>query len=459
MTDTTSDTRTPAAWLPPEPGRRTRSETLVTPLSDGTELLARLTTGADGAARPVMLVRTPYGEPMSRTLPVQGALDAGFAVVVQQCRGTCGSGGELRTFENERDDGLETIAWLREQPFCDGRIVMFGHSYLGMTQMAVVGDNPEGLMAISPVVTPHDYRDGLVFRQGAFQLGQAVSWHTLKSAEVLQDLRARGEDVADLVTAFGALAASPEAFRALPLRERPVFRELIPSWRTWVEGENDASYWHAISYRKRRAAARVPALHVGGWYDLFLSGTLENFRDMAAHSPGQHLIVGPWVHADYGDVTGELHFPGASGRAIGLEQQQLGFLRAAVDGEPSTMPAVQVYVMGANRWRTFDAWPPREATPAPWHLHADGTLAEPAPEAESAHLEWVHDPTDPVPTVGGSSLIVGGIDGRPSYAPGPRDQRLLDERDDILRFTSAELASPLEVVGEVTVTAHVANDA
>lgn len=459
MTDTSTHTRDLPVFLPPQPGRATRSEVVVTPLRDGTELLARVVTDADGAPRPVLLVRTPYGEAMSRTLPVQGALDAGFAVMVQQCRGTCGSGGQLRTFENERNDGLDTLEWLRAQPFCDGRIVMFGHSYLGMTQMAVVGDNPPGLKAISPVVTPHDYRDGLVFRQGVFQLGQAVSWHLLKSAEVLHDLAGRGHDVAGVAADFGKLAASPAAFEALPVGERPVFAELIPSWRSWIEAENDPAYWAAMSYRQRRSAARVPALHVGGWFDLFLSGTLENFRDMAAHGPHQHLIVGPWVHGDYGDVTGELHFPGAAGRAIGLEQLQLRFLRAAVDDEPLALPAVQVYVMGANRWRTFDHWPPAEAQHTRWYLHTTGRLSTEPPASEATPLEWVHDPRDPVPTVGGSSLIAGGIGGRPSFAPGPRDQRLLDHRRDILRFTTPPLTEAVEVVGEVTVTAHVTAEA
>lgn len=430
--------------------------TLTMPLRDGTELLARLHTRADGEPRPVLLIRTPYGEPMSRQLPVLPALELGFAVVVQQCRGTGGSGGQLRTFENERDDGLDTLAWLRAQPFCDGRIAMFGQSYLGMTQMAVAGHNPEGLAAISPLVTPHDYRDGLVFRQGVFQLGQAVSWHLLKAVEMIQDRRARGEDVRELSERLAALAGDPDTLWALPLIERPVLSELLPSWRTWLERENDTTYWRSISYSTTRSASRVPALHVGGWYDLFLAGTLDNYRVMAERTGRQHLIIGPWSHADYTGVTGELAFPRGGARDIGLEAQQLRFLRSAVDGQPIELPPVQLYVTGSNTWRSFRSWPPAEAVEQRWHLHQDGSLTTEASEEEDAQLTWVHDPMDPVPTVGGSSLISGGLDGRPSFAPGPRDQRPLDSRTDMLRFTSVELTEDVEVIGPVAVTVHVA---
>ncbi|GAA5162709.1 hypothetical protein GCM10023214_29800 [Amycolatopsis dongchuanensis] len=221
-------------------------ESVRVPMRDGARLAGRLHR-APGGARPVLLIRTPYAEPMSRTLPVLPALDAGFSVLVQECRGTGRSDGELRTFENETSDGLDTLAWLVAQPWCDGRIAMFGMSYLGMAQLAVSGHRPPGLVALAPTVTPDDYRDGLVYRQGAFQLGQAVGWHLLTAAQL-----AGGP-----TPALGRLLADPvAAYRTLPLADRPGISEFLPSWRTWLDREDDPAYWHGISYASRRATCR-----------------------------------------------------------------------------------------------------------------------------------------------------------------------------------------------------------
>ena len=168
---------------------------------------------------------------------------------MQNCRGTGGSDGELRTFENEAADGLDTLAWTVDQPWCNGQVCMFGMSYLGMVQLAVDGHRPEGLVAIAPTVTPDDYRDGLVYRQGAFQLGQGLGWHVLKAAQLIGDAAGRGEDVSARLAAFGALARDlAGAYRALPLSDRPGIADLLPSWRTWLAAENDPGYWRGISY-------------------------------------------------------------------------------------------------------------------------------------------------------------------------------------------------------------------
>src|SRR5690606_31140755 len=135
-------------------------ERVEVPMRDGLRLRG-VVYRVDGAPRPVVLVRTPYGEQTTRNLPTLPLLDAGVSVMVQFCRGTGGSDGELRTFENGADDGLDTNEWLVKQPWCDGNVAMFGLSYLGMCQLAVSGHRPQGLRAIVPIVAPDDYRDGL----------------------------------------------------------------------------------------------------------------------------------------------------------------------------------------------------------------------------------------------------------------------------------------------------------
>jgi uncharacterized protein len=423
------------------------------PMSDGPHLEGVLYRGA-GAVQPVLLVRTPYSEPMSRPLPILPALDAGFAVLVQDCRGTGRSDGEFRTFENEAADGLDTVAWLVRQPWCDGKVVMFGMSYLGMAQLAVTGHRPEGLVAIAPTVTPDDYRDGLVYRQGAFQLGQALAWHLLEAVQLI----GRGEDVAARMAGLMALVGDTEtAYRTLPLADRPGVSAVLPSWRTWLERESDAEYWRGISYATRRTAIAVPALHVGGWFDLFLRGTLDNYTTMAGAAPDQHLVVGPWSHIDQTGALGEVFYDGGSAQAIRLEDQQLRFLTESVAGRPTSVPPVQLYVMGANRWRTEHEWPLARTDWQTWYLSAAGELGREPPSAGAA--EYVHDPHDPVPTVGGAVVLAGSRDGRLGYQPGSRDQTELDGRTDILRFTSAELSEDVEVTGPLRVRLYAATSA
>ena len=433
------------------------------PLRDGAGLAAVVHRPASGEPQPVLLVRTPYSEPMARTLPVVPALEAGFAVLVQNCRGTGASDGELRTFENEAADGLDTLAWVLEQPWCNGQVCMFGMSYLGMVQLAVSGHRPEGLVAIAPTVTPDDYRDGLVYRQGAFQLGQGLGWHVLKAAQLIGDAAARGEDVSARLAAFGALARDmPAAYRALPLSDRPGIADLLPSWRAWLAAENDPGYWQGISYAARRAATAVPGLHVGGWFDLFHRGTLDNYVTITAGADpevraNQHLIIGPWSHADTSGVTGELFYDGGSAQVIGLEEQQLRFLRESVDGSATSVPPVQIYVMGANRWRTENEWPLARTDWQTWYLGADGSLGREQPAPGTA--TYVHDPRDPVPTVGGAILMAGSPTGGLDWQPGSRDQRGLDDRADILRFTSAVLPEDVEVTGPLQVRLYAATSA
>ncbi|MEV5409936.1 CocE/NonD family hydrolase [Thermopolyspora sp. NPDC052614] len=433
-------------------------EHVETPMRDGLRLSGVLYRPDDGGPRPVMLVRTPYSEPLSRSLPVLPALEAGFAVLVQSCRGTGRSDGEFRTFENETADGLDTLEWVTKQPWCDGRVVMFGMSYLGMVQLAVSGERPDGLAAIAPTFTPDDYRDGLAYRQGAFQLGQALAWHLLKAGQAIGDLARRGEDVRDAGAALAALMRDTEAaYRRLPLSDRPGVSAVLPSWRTWLEKKGEPDYWRGIGYAARRTGTTVPGLHVGGWFDLFLRGTLGNYTTLAAASPArQHLIVGPWSHADQSGVVGETVYPGGAAAAIRLEEQQLRFLRESVAGEPSSLPPVQIYVMGSG-WRTENEWPLARTDWQTWYLGPDGSLGRELP-AEGA-LEYMHDPRDPVPTVGGAILMVGSPDGGLAYQPGSRDQRVLDDRTDVLRFTGPVLEHDVEVTGPIEVTLYAATSA
>lgn len=189
-------------------------------MRDGTILRADVYRAAEGGPFLVLLVRTPYGEPMSRGAPALPAVEAGFAVVLRHCRGTGASDGEFAVFANEGDDGADTIEWCARQPWCDGAVAMFGPSYLGMVQFAAAVQAPEALKCLVPIVTPADYYGGLAYRQGAVQLGQLLGWYTLKSAQGLQYRAAAGEDVsADLTALLRHMRSMTADYSHLPLRD------------------------------------------------------------------------------------------------------------------------------------------------------------------------------------------------------------------------------------------------
>ena len=436
---------------------------------------------------------------MVRSAPVLPAVEAGFAVVVQHCRGTGMSDGDFVTFEDEAADGVDTVEWCARQPWCDGRVVMYGPSYLGMVQLAAASAGAPALAGLVPVVTPADYHWGLAYRQGAFQLGQALAWHMLKSGQALAYQAAAGQDVSAQTSELLRLLASPSAgYAHLPLRDMPAVSGILPSWRKWLDHEERDGYWTRLSYRDTRDRVAAPALHVGGWFDLFLGGTLDNYVTLSRHAAskrardGQRLIIGPWTHADRTGTVGELYFgPAASDVALGLEQLQIAFLRDAVRTEAAQQlvsggaggrppggvqpvvsggaggrppggaepgPRVRLFVMGANVWRDEDDWPLARTRWTRWYLRSDGSLAPVAPGEFDVPSHYVHDPRDPVPTTGGATLMAGGPGGV-EWMAGPRDQRDVENRTDVLSFTSAELAGDLEVTGPVSVTLHAVTSA
>lgn len=436
-------------------------------MRDDVNLRTEIYTPGEQTLGPVLLIRTPYSEPMQRSLPIAPAVAAGFTVVIQYCRGTYGSEGSLKAFESEREDGLDTFEWIRKQEWCDGNIVMFGQSYLGMTQNAVAGSRPDGLRGMVQSVTTHSYRDGLAFQQGAFQLGQGLGWHLLKVGQTLADYSAAGRtDHFPQRQAFmELLSKTDEAYRVLPSSNLPAITEVLPSWNKWIESESNPEYWKSFSFTDQRTKTQVPVLHIGGWFDLFLSGTIDNYVTISNGAEQeeirsqQHLIIGPWTHTDQTGNAGELLFASGGAAAIGLEQQQINFLKASIAGERSNLPPVQLYIMGSNIWRTEQEWPLARTEWQEWQLTEHRELVSNEYSADSALLEFKNDPTNPVPTIGGRTLMPGGIDGGMHFQPGTRDQRILDDRTDILSFTSNPLDTDLEVTGPVNATLTVSTSA
>jgi putative CocE/NonD family hydrolase len=378
----------------------------------------------------VLLARCPYGrrDPgiLARLAP-GAAARRGFLTVVQDVRGRFGSEGEWEPLVHEQDDGYDTVRWAAGLPGSDGRVAMYGPSYLGHTQWAAMAAAPPELVAAVPEFTWRDPYDGLVARGGAAEYGLTAQWTLGLGREVLRR-RAGGGELAralkELAAAEAGLAAGawdPPVLDTLPRPARPGGPPL-PDGHT---------------------APGVPTLTVAGWYDAFLQGSLDNHTAARAAGLPAALIVGPWTHEDrtareFGPVAGEDRLDGGPS----LRDRTLTWLAARLSVAPHTGPAVLVFVMGADEWRPLASWPP-PATPAAWHLHPGGGLSPLPPAAGAALGVFRHDPADPVPTVGGALLLT------PAYPAGPLDQRSVEARGDVLVHTGEPLSGPLEVMGRV----------
>lgn len=438
-------------------------------MRDGAVLRADVWRPIGDGRHPTILQRNPYDKRSSfvttflNALEPLRAVEAGFAVVLQDTRGRYESDGTFVPFVQERQDGEDTIAWIAEQPFSDGSVCMHGASYVGATQLLAATCRPAALRAIVPHLTADDYYDGWFYAGGAFQLGFAVFWAIGLSAEELVQRQAAGEDVEDLVGELQRLLADPWAvYEHLPLTDHPLFDELCPQFAEWLAHPERDGYWRERSVREQHDRIDVPALHIGGWADIFCDGTLRNYtglRDNAATPSaraGQRLLVGPWSHGNPHDLQGDLrHAPQASQLALDMTELHLDFFRHALAGETLEAPRVRIFVMGANEWRDEDDWPLARARTERRYLHSagqantaagDGALSPSAPAADAPPDRYVYDPSDPVPTVGGATLLPGAYLGAHS---GPRDQRGVEARDDVLVYTTEPLSADLEVTGPV----------
>ncbi|GGK90700.1 X-Pro dipeptidyl-peptidase [Sphaerisporangium melleum] len=406
------------------------------PMRDGTVLRGSVHRPAEDGPFPALLVRSPYGEDSFQGTPLLPMLRAGYAVVLQHCRGRGTSDGEFRPWLDEGADGYDTIAWIGRQPWSNGEVVMSGMSYLAGCALQAAATRPPGLRSVVAAMTPHDFHDGLKYHGGAFALGSALNWGAVQAMLGLAHATAAGEDVtAEAGVVLAVLGDQETAARTLPLSAVPG----IPWWQEWTAHPERDAYWEEAAQTLRHDRIEVPVMHIGGWFDLFLAGTLENHRRL-----GGPLVIGPWSHlSPRAPAAGRLYFgASASAQAIELEQRQLAFLR----GE-DTGPAVKLFVMGDDTWRDEEAWPLARAVETRYHLHADGSLSTEPPRGDEP-ATFTFDPRDPVPTVGGPVML-----GDPANV-GPQDQRDVETRADVLCYTTGTLGSDVEVTGPVTVTLH-----
>ncbi len=428
-------------------------------MRDGIVLRANVYRPVGEGRWPVLLTRLPYGKDLPAATGVLDPMQAvrrGYAVVIQDVRGRFASEGTFRAF-HEAEDGYDTVAWAAGLPFSDGRVGMYGASYFGFTQWAAAAEQPPGLGAIVPYVSTSDPLNGLCFRGGAYQLGMSANWY-LSAIGLEAVLRRHGGDPGRLMQALRELVAEIDGlarggFAQLPLEEYPpIVRQGIDSgFFEPIRHPMDAAALAYMDISSRYDRVRVPTLNVGGWYDIFLQQTIASHLAMRQRGIPSKLLIGPWAHAVATNPIGEVDF-GFAAQAFLIDlREDFGSLQLrwfdrwlkglgnGIDEEP----AVKFFVMGSNRWREVDDWPPPYREVA-YHLHPAGLLS-PAPPTASEPDTYTYDPQDPVPTRGGATLL------GPSFPPGPRDQRPIEARPDVLTYTTPPLERDLEVTGPVRV--------
>ncbi|SCG42716.1 hypothetical protein GA0070609_1214 [Micromonospora echinaurantiaca] len=414
------------------PAARTRRVTLTRDIPvrvrDGV-LLRTDHYAPDLPGAPAVLIRTPYGRSGPMRLLGRLAAERGFHVVIQSCRGTYGSGGVFEPLVHERDDGLDTLDWLRRQRWWTGAFGMFGASYQGFVQWALAADAGDDLRAMVAVVTASATRDS-TYAGDSFALDTVLTWAELLQAQTVPWLARQWE----LKRGQPRLAA---ALAHLPLAEadRIATGVRVPFFQEWLRHHTPAAdYWRTRVFDDRIAQVRAPVAMVSGWHDIFLPAQLRDFAALRAAGAAPRLTVGPWTH-------------GSPGLFVAALRDGLDWLDEHLAGRPvaRTSP-VRVHVGGAGGgWRDLPDWPP-PATPVRWHLHPAGALAT-EPAAPSAPDGFWYDPADPTPSLGGPLLV--------AQRAGPVDNRPVEARPDVLTWTSAPLADPVEVAGPVHAEVHV----
>jgi putative CocE/NonD family hydrolase len=432
-------------------------------MRDGVVLRANIYRPAGEGRWPVLLSRLPYGKdlPAGRADldPVQAAR-RGYVVIVQDVRGSGTSDGAWYPFQSEADDGVDTIAWAADLPYSDGQVGMYGGSYLGFTQWAAAVKQPRALKTLIPIATWADPFNGMIYRGGALELGISASWNMIMGLGELtrrhaRDPQALGAALAGWAGDYDALG--PEGFRSLPLREFAPLRRhgLASAFFENIEAPLDraAEPFPNLTILGKHDRARIPTLNIGLWYDIFLADTITHYQAMREQGQPAKLLIGPWVHIRTSNPIGERNFGfGAQGTLIDMRMDlgklQLRWFDHWLKGRDTGMlqeAPISLFVMGANVWRDEWEWPLARAVPTPWFLHEDGALSPEPPAAETP--DWYdYDPANPVPTVGGATLIM-----TPEYPPGPRDQRTIETRPDVLVYTSDPLRHDTEVTGPITV--------
>ncbi|HZD09712.1 MAG TPA: CocE/NonD family hydrolase [Candidatus Binatia bacterium] len=433
-----------ARWLdlpPAEYGVKVRRNLRV-PMSDdvmlATDHYAPRALAAP-AGFPTILIRTPYGRALAPAFDVRRFAERGYHVVVQDVRGRFASGGEFEPFINEARDGAATVAWLQKQPWFNGILGTWGQSYVAYTQWAAAMAAPDAVGALVPSL-PSSRGPFSAQVDEAQLLELPLRWMLILDAlrhlpggqgslspwQAIYRLSPRGQD-----------RTLADAFAHVPLAEcdEVAIGQEVPYFRQMLSG-SPPKEWRKADFSEGLGGLQAPVHLIGGWYDFMLNDMLDDYGTLREAGRQPFLTVGPWYHVH----------PAVGRVAL---REGLAWFDAHLKGDWARLRSntVNVYLMGAEEWRQFDAWPP-PAQPTSLYLHSGSALSRQAPAEKTEPDTYIYDPADPTPAVGGALFFSGA---------GPRDNRALEARADVRTFTSAVLERDVDVIGPVKALLHLAS--
>jgi len=425
---------------------------------DGVTLRTDIYRPAGDGKFPVLLQRTPYNKDGGADF-ARKAVARGYLVAIQDVRGRYASEGEWYPFKYESNDGFDAVEWVASLPNSNGKVGMFGGSYVGATQMLAAISHPPHLAGICPVVTASNYHENWTYQGGAFEQWFNQSWTSGLAQDTLNRM-VRHNTNAVIGDSALPLKDYPLFNAKLPTEPQNLSRQLAPYYLDWLDHPLYDSYWKQWSIEEQYASIQVPALTVAAWYDLFQGGSLRNFEGLKSHAGNemarkqQRLLIIIGGHAGGGRHIGSVDF-GAAAAEFDEGNTALAwydYLFQGKQNEFATEKPVRIFVMGEDKWRYEDSWPLERAKETRYVLQSagkansasgDGVLSAADSRAQSTD-EFVYDPMDPVPTTGGPLCCDAE-----HLAAGPRDQRTVEDRPDVLVYSTPPLENDLEVTGQV----------
>ncbi|GFE68581.1 CocE/NonD family hydrolase [Chroococcus sp. FPU101] len=431
-----------------------RKETASIYTRDGIRLDADIYFPESSEYFPVLLMRQPYGRAIASTVvyahPVWYA-SQGYIVVIQDVRGRGTSEGEFKLFEYEIEDGLDTINWVSQLAGTTGKVGMYGFSYQGMTQLYTAIHQHPALKTICPSMIAYDLYSDWGYENGAFCLQANLGWAIQLAAETS---RLKGDEIA-----FQKLY---QASRNLPLSDLipaypDVLKELAPDsfYHDWITRTKSDEYWKKLSPKYLIQDVDLPMLHIGGWFDPYLRGTMNLYQEMANRSNyPQYLIIGPWTHLPWGRKVGVMDYGNNAISPVDLIQVQwFDYFLKDQDNKLLEQSPIQLFELGSHQWIYLERLFQKEKTyylssHGLANIREDGGKLTEIPSDSEIEDIIVHDPWRPVPALGGHNTYPGG-----SF-----ERTHLDSRSDVLTYTSEPLETDLQILGQIFVDCYCVAD-
>jgi len=431
-----------------------KTETITIPMRDGVTLTADLYRDDTVKEAPVILTRTPYDRTKQKGTGERWA-KAGYIFIAQDCRGKFGSAGDFAPYNNEGQDGYDTIEWITRQSWCSGRVGMMGGSYVGAVQWQAAAENPPGLAAIAPQATWSSFYRNL-YLGGSVRLSLIAGWIAGNSP------KPEGAKPNDF----------NKALLRLPLGEvDSAIGWEMPWLDAFLTHPQPDGFWTRLDLTSRLPELQLPALHVVGYYDFFSRESVDNFMIMQKQARDektrqqQRLILGPWDHGTVGKTkVADVEFgPEAAVDTFALQLDWFDrHLKQDSGAQAKPFPPVRYFSMGDNVWQDAQSWPPDGFKETPFFLRSDGKantrkgngrLTREAPDQDETADTFRADPANPTP----STPIT---EARPIKAAvwGPVDQSAIEDRDDVLVYTSEPMTAPLTFAGNAEAKLHVSTD-